>query len=186
MDTEPVSATRTMMMSTISPPHQNLQGNSKARIVLLCSRQAPHRHVNRASMKRYGSQPCSHDTVDRASRNRSVLTLAFSLLAYVFLYTSFAGSTFIRPTDASGVEFTALRANIHLAARNDSRHLRDADRDNEKGGAPPDNSPFIVMDVFAAKGPFKLETPFHLPQSTLIRAFYRATHQPRAPPLLYS
>lgn len=106
----------------------------------------------------------------------------FVALASIFLFPWLAGTTFGPRHEKGEVDFTALRNNAHLAARNDNKQLRDADRDDGKGGTPPDNNPHILA---AIAFPNPIERPENAPRlssSREPRFFYRGGLQPRAPP----
>ncbi len=84
------------------------------------------------------------------------------------------------------VDFSALRATAQPMARNDNKHLRDADRDEGKGGTPPDNTPFLVVAV-VDPGMVSLSVSTHWPLSAVQgMAFSRGNKQPRAPPADFS
>lgn len=106
----------------------------------------------------------------------------FVALASVFLFPWLAGISY-GPRHAKGeVDFSALRNNAHLAARNDNKHLRDADRDDGKGGTPPDNNPHILADIGFQSHIERRDNILPHASSVERQFFYRGGLQPRAPP----
>ncbi|MBB4953704.1 hypothetical protein H4S14_001579 [Agrobacterium vitis] len=136
-------------------------------------------------MKSYGSQPCIGNKADCAPSLSTALTAGMVLLAYLLLCPWLPVSTFGPAHSTTGdVDFSAVRTGVHLAARNENSHIRGADRDDGKGGAPPDAAPYILSGVLDVTTSYDPDRRFPLIPLSGIRFFPRESHQPRAPPLL--
>jgi hypothetical protein len=134
-------------------------------------------------MKSYGFQPYTRIKRSRQHSGGGVLAISAILLAYLLFLPWFAGTTFGPSHNADDLDFSALRAKVHLSARNESRHLRDADRDDSKGAAPPNDTPYILVDSLPLAAPPRAAQQGEWNYTPLARSSYRNSHQPRAPPL---
>lgn len=134
-------------------------------------------------MKRYGFWPAIRTTCPRAHSDGSVFAVCAFLLAYLLFLPWFPGTTFGPSHSANDLDFSALRGKVHLSARNESRHLRDADRDDDKGGPPPNDIPVVLVEVLPISPPRRAVPQSGWEHTTLAHSSYRSTHQPRAPPL---
>jgi hypothetical protein len=103
-------------------------------------------------------------------------------IASLFVFPWLTGSSF-GPSHRKGqVDFSALRASAQQAARNDNKHLRDADRDDGKAGSPPDASSFIltasVYPICTKRADGVAQRAF----ASIHPSCSRGSQQPRAPP----
>ncbi|HBF30286.1 hypothetical protein, partial [Rhizobium sp.] len=128
---------------------------------------------------------CIHEYLRRSSRYGSVVTAMALIVAIasIFVFPWLAGTTFGPIRIKGEVDFSALRANPQLAARNDNKHLRDADRDDGKGGTPPSNTVYVdISDVHPDLR--RCSEDMAQPRSRdVTRSFYKGRQQPRAPPI---
>lgn len=137
-------------------------------------------------MKRYGFRLAIRSRRPRPHGEGSVLAVCVFLLTYLLFLPWFPGTTFAPRHNVNDLDFSALRGKVHLSVRNEGRHLRDADRDDDKGGPPPNDIPLVLIDIAPTAPPQRAEQQIGWEQATLAHSSYRSAHQPRAPPLQHS